>query len=202
MTPHTRIHLIRHGQVVGFDQPRYNGQTDVSLTEMGLEQYHRLAERFDHIPLKACYTSDLNRCVTGAQIICKNRNIAPIKKRQLRELNIGIWEGLTWNEISDRWPEEWQARLADLVNYRVPKGENLLDVEARVMPAIDEIIKLHGGEEVLVVGHGGVNRIILLNAIGAPLKGMFNIEQNYGCHNVIDYYADGRQTVKLLNETC
>jgi alpha-ribazole phosphatase len=52
---------------------------------------------------------------------------------------------------------------------------------------------------VLVVGHGGVNRIVLLNAIGAPLAGMFNIEQTYGCLNVIDYYADGRATVKLLN---
>jgi alpha-ribazole phosphatase/probable phosphoglycerate mutase len=51
----------------------------------------------------------------------------------------------------------------------------------------------------LVVGHGGVNRVVLLNAIGAPLAGMFNIEQNYGCYNIIDYYTDGRATVKLLN---
>jgi broad specificity phosphatase PhoE len=50
-----------------------------------------------------------------------------------------------------------------------------------------------------VVAHGGVNRIVLLNAIGAPLAGMFNIEQNYGCLNIIDYYEDGRATVKLLN---
>jgi broad specificity phosphatase PhoE len=81
----------------------------------------------------------------------------------------------------------------------VPRGENLLDVEARVMPVITEIVSRHRGQEVLVVAHGGVNRVILLNAIGAPLKGMFNIEQNYGCHNIIDYHADGRATVKLLN---
>jgi broad specificity phosphatase PhoE len=117
----------------------------------------------------------------------------------LRELNIGVWEGLTWQEIQSGWPEEWQARLADLVNYRVPQGENLLDVEARVMPVIKEIVERHKGQELLVVGHGGVNRIVLLNAIGAPLAGMFNIEQNYGCYNIIDYYADGRATVKLLN---
>jgi len=49
------------------------------------------------------------------------------------------------------------------------------------------------------VGHGGVNRIVLLNAIGAPLERMFNIEQNYGCYNIIDYYADDKVTVKLLN---
>jgi broad specificity phosphatase PhoE len=123
----------------------------------------------------------------------------PVARRELRELNIGVWEGLTWQEIQATWPDGWQARLADLVNYRVPEGENLLDVETRVMPVIHEVVERHTGQELLLVGHGGVNRIILLNAIGAPLAGMFNIEQSYGCYNIIDYYADGRATVKLLN---
>jgi broad specificity phosphatase PhoE len=122
-----------------------------------------------------------------------------VPRTELRELNIGVWEGLTWQEIAQRWPTEWQARLSDLVNYRVPQGENLLDVEARVMPVIAEIVERHKWQEILVVGHGGVNRIVLLNAIGAPLAGMFNIEQNYGCLNIIDYYSDGRAAVKLLN---
>lgn len=199
MTPHTRIHLIRHGQVVGYDQPRYNGQTDVALTDVGVEQYHRLKERLAEVRISACYTSDLSRCVTGAGIICAQFGIEPVRRSDLRELNIGVWEGLTWQEIQTGWPEEWQARLSDLVNHRVPRGENLLDVQARVMPVIREIIERHSGQELLVVGHGGVNRIVLLNAIGAPLARMFNIEQAYGCYNIIDYYADGRATVKLLN---
>jgi broad specificity phosphatase PhoE len=156
-------------------------------------------ERLAGAPVSACYTSDLSRCVIGADIICEQFGIQPIRSSQLRELNIGIWEGLAWHEITLRWPQEWQARMADLVNYRAPGGENLLDVEARVMPVLTEILERHRGQEVLVVGHGGVNRIILLNAIGAPLAGMFNIEQNYGCYNIIDYYADGLATVKLLN---
>lgn len=199
MTPRTRIHLIRHGQVVGHDQKRYNGQTDVALTDIGIEQYHQLKERLSDTPVSACYTSDLTRCVTGANIICGQFGIEPVRRRELRELNIGIWEGLTWQEIKATWPEEWQARLADLVNHRVPQGENLLDVETRVLPVINEIVERHRGQEVLVVGHGGVNRIVLLNAIGAPLARVFNIEQTYGCYNIIDYYADGNVTVKLLN---
>jgi len=199
MTPHTRIYLIRHGQVAGFDQPRYNGQTDVALTDYGVEQYHLIKERLADSRISACYTSDLTRCTTGAGIICQALGIEPTPRRDLREVNIGIWEGLAWQEIQSTWPDDWQARQADLVNYRVPEGENLVDVNARVMPVIDEVLAHHKGEEVLVVGHGGVNRIVLLNAIGAPLAGMFNIEQNYGCLNVIDYYADGRATVKLLN---
>jgi alpha-ribazole phosphatase len=199
MTPATRIYLIRHGQVAGHDQPRYNGQADVGLTDVGLEQYHVLKERLAGNPVSACYTSDLSRCAIGAKIICDRFGIEPVRRSELRELNIGVWEGLTWQEIAQRWPMEWQARLSDLVNYRVPEGENLLDVEARVMPVVAEIVERHKGQEILVVGHGGVNRIVLLNAIGAPLAGMFNIEQNYGCLNIIDYYADGRATVKLLN---
>ena len=199
MTPRTRIHLIRHGQVAGYDQKRYNGQTDVALTDIGIEQYHHLKERLSDTPISACYTSDLTRCVSGANIICEQFGIEPVRRSELRELNIGIWEGLTWQEIKATWPEEWQARLADLVNYRVAQGENLLEVEARVMPVINEIVERHKGQELLVVGHGGVNRVVLLNAIGAPLVRMFNIEQNYGCYNIIDYYADNNVTVKLLN---
>ena len=125
--------------------------------------------------------------------------LTPVRDPSLRELDIGIWEGLTWVELKERYPEEWQARLADIVNYRVPGGENLLDLEGRIIPAINGIVARHRGEEALVVAHGGANRVILLNAIGAPLSALFNIEQNYGCLNIIDYYADGRAVVKLLN---
>ncbi len=199
MTPRTRIHLVRHGQVAGHDQPRYNGQTDVALTDTGIWQYHQLKERLAEAPVSASYTSDLTRCKIGAEIICRQFGIEPVTRYELRELNIGIWEGLAWKEIKERWPDEWQARLNDLVNYRVPQGENLLDLQSRVMPVIREILDRHSGQELLVVGHGGVNRIILLNAMGTPLTSMFSIEQNYGCYNIIDYYTDNRSTVKLLN---
>lgn len=199
MTSMTRLYLIRHGQVQGFEQRRYNGHADVALTDLGVEQYHQLKDRLADSHISACYSSDLTRCKIGANIICEQFGIEPVHRSELRELNIGIWESLTWQEIQSRWPNEWQARLNDLVNYRVPEGENLLDVEARAMPVVREMLERHRGQELLLVGHGGLNRIILLNAIGAPLINMFNIEQNYGCLNIIDYYADGRATVKLLN---
>jgi alpha-ribazole phosphatase len=199
MNSTTRLHLIRHGQVQGFEQRRYNGHADVALTDLGVEQYHLLKDRLADSHISACYSSDLTRCRIGAGIICEQFGIEPTFRSELREVNIGVWESLTWQEIQSRWPEEWQARLNDLVNYRVPEGENLLDVEARLMPVVREILERHRGQEILLVGHGGVNRIILLAAIGAPLASMFNIEQNYGCLNIIDYFGDGRATVKLLN---
>jgi len=199
MNSTTRLYLIRHGQVAGHEERRYNGHTDVALTDLGVEQYHVMKERLADRPISSCYSSNLTRCRIGAGIICEQFGIEPVHRAELREVNIGIWEGLTLQEIQNRWPEDWHARLNDLVNFRVPQGENLLDVEARLMPVVREILERHRGQEILLVGHGGINRIILLAAIGAPLANMFNIEQNYGCLNIIDYYGDGRATVKLLN---
>ena len=199
MTEKTRIYLIRHGEVAGAGVPRYNGHSDVALSERGLAQYHELKGRFDGAKIAACYSSDLTRCVTGATILAGHFGVEVRSDSALRELNIGIWEGMTWSDIIAGYPDEWQARLNDIVNYRVPEGENLLDLEARAMPVINEIVTRHRGEEVLVVGHGGMNRVVLLNAIGAPLAALFNIEQNFACLNIIDYFADGKTVVKLLN---
>ncbi len=199
MKPVTRVHLIRHGQVVGFEQRRYNGHADVALTPYGIEQYHALKKRLDQHPITACYASNLTRCKIGAEIIAGSRGITPVFLQELRELNIGEWEGLTWQEIQERWPQAWVDRQKDLVNYRVPGGENLLDVRARLMPAFTSIVNRHRGEEILVVGHGGVNRIILLELLGAPLANMFMLEQHYGCYNMIEFYDDTRWTVKLMN---
>ena len=199
MTPKTRLYLIRHGEVVGAGTPRYNGHADVGLTERGVDQYHQLKERLAGARLAACYSSDLTRCAIGARILSGHFGLEPVLDANLRELNIGIWEGMTWAEIIARYPTEWEARLADIVNYRVPKGENLLDLEARAMPVVRRIVEQHRGEEVLVVGHGGINRVILLDAIGAPLGSLFNIEQTYACLNIIDCYEDGKAVVMLLN---
>ena len=178
---------------------RYNGHRDVALTERGVDQYHQLKPRLDPDRISACYTSDLTRTVRGGEILGSHLGVEPVKLRQLRELNCGEWQGLTLAEIQAERPDEWAARLADLVHFRAPGGESLADLAARVLPAVKEIVARHRGEEVLVVAHGGVNRVILMDAIGAPTASMFSIEQRYCCLNVIDYYADGNSVVLLAN---
>jgi len=199
MKQKTRVYLVRHGQVVGHETPSYNGHADVALTEYGIAQYQELRERLQDAGITACYSSDLSRCATGADIICASLDIRPHLDARLRELNIGIWEGMTWSEIIEKYPLEWNARLEDIVNYRVPEGESLLDLADRAVPALQEIVAAHKGENILVVGHGGMNRTLLLDAIGAPLHCLFNIEQRYGCLNIIDFFDDGKRTVSLLN---
>ena len=199
MTEKTRIYLIRHGEVEGAGTRRYNGHADVPLSERGIAQYHLMKERLTDKDISACYTSDLIRCSVGAEIICSRLGLTPVREPRLRELDIGIWEGKTWAELMDKYPQEWQARIADIVNYRVPRGESLKDLHDRLIPAINDIVERHKGEDVLVVAHGGANRVILLDVIGAPLSSLFSIEQEYCCLNIIDYFADGKAVIKLLN---
>jgi len=197
MTQKTRIHLIRHGEVEGNN--RYNGHRDAPLTELGVAQYHLLKPRLDADLISACYTSDLSRTVRGGEILGSYLGVEPVKVPELRELNCGAWQGLSLAEVQSTRPEELAARLADLVNFRPAVGESLSELAARVRPALAAIVERHRGEEVLVVAHGGVNRVILMDAIGAPLGSMFSIEQHFCCLNVIDYYADGNSVVTLLN---
>ncbi|PLX92878.1 MAG: alpha-ribazole phosphatase [Desulfuromonas sp.] len=195
----TRLHLLRHGQVEGFEEKRYNGQADVALTDLGREQYRRLQRLLENRPLSAIFSSDLARCVWGAELISRAHGLIPEQNLRLRELNIGEWEGKTWQQLMDEYPEEWQARLNDLLYYQVRGGESLSQMAERVRTALTEILQQHPGEEIVLVGHGGTNRVILLDAIGAPLTRMFHVEQDYGCYNMIDYYPDGIAVVKKLN---
>ncbi|HEY5673994.1 MAG TPA: alpha-ribazole phosphatase [Malonomonas sp.] len=195
----TRIHLLRHGQVEGFEQKRYNGQADIALTDLGRKQSAAFAGRFQHKRLAAIYSSDLLRCRIAADQIAILQQAAPQYKEQLRELHIGDWEGKAWQELQRDYPELWQARLDDIVNVAPPNGETLQQLADRVRVVLREIVAAHPGGEIVIVGHGGVNRVILLDAIGAPLDRLFHIEQDFACHNIIDYFSDGIAVVKQLN---
>ena len=197
----TRIYLIRHGQVEGHEEKRYNGQVNVSLTQLGQEQSDRVCNCLLHIPLEAVYSSDLDRSRYCAELIAAAHGLCVDPHESLRELNIGDWEGRTWTELQQTYPEAWQARLRNLVTFQVPGGESLQDAADRIRPTIKKIIEKHPGGDVALVAHGGANRVILLDAIGASLKQAFSIEQDFGCLNIIDYFADGSSVVKLLNST-
>ena len=195
----TRLHLLRHGQVDGFESKRYNGQGDTRLTDFGRQQSAAFAGRFQQQKIRAIYSSDLFRCRFAADQIAMLQAVRPVYREELRELHIGDWQGQTWQQLQRDYPELWQARLDDIVNVAPPSGESLLAMARRVRPVIKQIISAHLGEEVVIVAHGGVNRVILLDVIGAPLDRLFYIEQDFGCHNIIDYFADGIAVVKKLN---
>jgi alpha-ribazole phosphatase/probable phosphoglycerate mutase len=167
----TRIYLVRHGQVEGYQEKRYNGQSNVLLTEIGQEQSERVCACLSGLVLEAVYSSDLARSRYCARLIADNHGLNVVAEQDLREINFGDWEGRPWVELQESCPLDWQLRLQDLTNYQVPGGESLQDAADRIRPVIRRIIERHPGGDVALVAHGGINRIVLLDAIGAKRYG-------------------------------
>lgn len=190
---------MRHGEVVNGGERRYNGHIDIDITENGVQQMHRLAETLVGKEVSVVYASDLIRSVKGAEIIGKRIGASLKSFRELRERSVGCWEGLTVEEIKQRFPDEYVAWRADLLGYRPPNGECLTDVQERILPFYKQIVASHRDQTIAMLLHGGINRVILANALGMPPLNLFRIEQDYGALNIIEYYEDNRPVVKLLN---
>jgi broad specificity phosphatase PhoE len=195
----TRVYLMRHGEVRNGGEKRYNGHIDLDITKNGRDQMWRLAERIAGEKIAAVYSSDLIRSAKGADIISRSLGLTYTPLHDLRERSVGKWEGLTAEEIRERFPEEYAAWRKDLLNYRPPHGECLLDVRERILPVYKKLVGSHPDQAIAMLLHGGVNRIIIADALGLDLTNLFRIDQSFGALNIIDYLDDGMAVVKLLN---
>ncbi len=186
-----RLYMVRHGQVVGYDKYPLNGHTDVETTEVGRGQFEHLAERLRLTDIKAIYSSDLKRSVTGARIIARHHNVPLYALPELREMYFGDWEGMTMAEVRESFPNELEKRKADLLNYRIPgKGESVGLLAKRIIPSLKSILEQQKGNDILLVGHGAINRVILCDVLGLDLTAIFRLQQDFGCLNIIDYFPD------------
>jgi len=193
-----RIYLVRHGEIAIEDnQRRYIGQLDLPLSEEGIQQALSLQKILNPVTISTVFSSDLLRCQHTAEIIVGHKNIKQMIRKELREINMGEWEGCTFADIIRRFPGEFKARGADIGYYRVSGGESFADCYQRVKKAFHECINSSAGD-VLFVGHAGVNRLLLCYILGMPLANIFKIRQNYGCLNVITASSSSYQ-VELVN---
>jgi alpha-ribazole phosphatase len=194
-----RVYLIRHGQINGYENHPVYGHTDVDLTEIGIVQMQQMSERLRLSDVEAVYSSDLKRSTTGARIIARYHDVPVHFLSELREMNFGDWEGLTLSDIQDHFPGELEKRKEDLVNYRIPgDGESIGRFSERIIDCYKRIMESQEGKDIVIVAHGGVNRVILCKALGLDLANLFNIHQDYGCLNIIDYFSDSA-LVRLIN---
>jgi len=148
--------------------------------------------------LRAVYCSDLARAVRSAEIIAEPHGLIPIQLPALRERSFGIWEGMTFSEIKEKYPVEFGSWAGNPLEYSPMGGESTIMVKERVIPELDGIVKNHGDEEVAIVAHGGINRIVLCHILGIPLENIFRIEQDYAAVNIIEFW-DRYPVVKLIN---
>ena len=193
------IYLVRHGAIeVEGNGKCFLGQLDAPLSSKGIGQVRRLHDDLRDTPFSAVYCSDLKRSVETAAILTESRpDLVAFRRPELREIDLGEWEGLSFEEVKSAYPEEFQQRGWDIVHYQPPSGESFFDCTKRVIPAFYNLLHTTKGN-ILVVGHAGVNRIILCQVLGRSLADLFDIQQDYACVNLI-HYENGAFTARVLN---
>jgi len=194
----TTIYLVRHGSVVGAETRRFIGHLDVPLSPLGEAEARALARRLSGVRLAAVYASDLSRTSRTAGILAAPHGLEAVPVAALREFAMGRWEGLTAEEIRALDPEAFRGWMADVGRFKFPDGESLPDVAARAWPALEAIEARHADASVLVVAHGGPNRIMLCRALGVPPERILSLGQDYAGLSVIERDR-GRWSLRLLN---
>jgi broad specificity phosphatase PhoE len=152
----TELLLVRHGETDWNRERRFQGHADPPLNDAGREQAHELAESLAREGIDAIYTSDLQRARETAEILAARFGSEVVALRELREIDVGDWQGLTWPEIEERHPDGAARWGRD--GHGWDGGETYDQLRERIVAALRGIAARHPGQRVLVVGHGGTVR--------------------------------------------
>ncbi|TAH50449.1 MAG: histidine phosphatase family protein [Betaproteobacteria bacterium] len=164
------ICLVRHGETSWNAERRLQGHIDIPLNHRGVAQAESTARSMADVHFAAMYSSDLQRAHDTARAIANRRAQQPRTDPRLRERHYGVFQGLTYDEASARFPEAYaRFKARDIVQPIPGDGESLATFATRVTEALAEIAQRHAGARVLVVTHGGVLDIAHRLAAGKPL---------------------------------
>ena len=154
------LYVVRHGETDFNVQKRYCGSTDIPLNNKGLEQAKQLSEKLNEINFDIIVTSSLIRAKRTAEIINKPRNIPLIISNEFRERNLGVYEGLTHEEIKEKYPDLWERNCTRQLDDAPTNGETIRQFNERITKALLKLEKEYPEKNVLLVTHGGVVMII------------------------------------------
>ncbi|MCL2409324.1 MAG: histidine phosphatase family protein [Oscillospiraceae bacterium] len=164
----TRIFLIRHAEAEGNLYRIAHGHFDGKITENGYRQIELLKNRFANEKIDAVYSSDLTRARVTAEGICQSHRLEFCTMDRLREVSIGEWEGLFWEAIEERWPEQLGYFVSDPVKWGIKGNESYSDLQNRITGCIKDIAKAHDDETVAIVCHGTAIRTFICGLMGYP----------------------------------
>jgi len=162
----TRVFLVRHGSTVLSVEDRFAGRTNAALSDQGREQARSLAKRLSKESLSAFYASPLDRTMETASILAKPHAQAVHPDPAFREIDHGVWEGLTRWEAETKFASMYSRWEADPFNYAPEGGESGLAVTARAMPALLSLVEKHAGQMICVVSHKATIRLLLSGVLG------------------------------------
>jgi len=196
----TKIFLLRHPHIANEGIIPHN---DTPISKKGEQQIKLWEDALSNIDIDidVIYSSDLIRCLYFAKILSQVTDGKLLTKKELREVDQGIFCGHSFEEIQKKWPDKLEQRLKNFVDFCPPKGESIRNASIRINNFLEEIKRLPIGSRIIIVTHGAIIRIIISLILKIPLSQIFSIEQDYCALNIIELFSDDTWVIKLLNYT-
>ena len=195
-----RLLLVRHGETAWNAEQRYQGQSDVPLSQRGHEQAAALARVLTAETIHALYASDLQRAWATALAVATPLGLPVHKEPRLREITFGQWEGMTTAEIQARDAETLALWRTDPARIAPPGGETLQQVATRVRAAFDSLIATYQEQTIMLVAHSGTLRVLLCLALGFPVQAYRRFALNPTSLSEL-YISDQGAVLTRLNDT-
>ncbi|RSM97672.1 bifunctional RNase H/acid phosphatase [Nonomuraea sp. WAC 01424] len=198
----TSLLLLRHGETPLSIERRFSGLGDAELTANGLAQAEAAAARLSREPyrLDVIVSSPLRRARQTAAAVGRRTGLDVEVDDDLREADFGAWEGHTFTEVQRQWPAELAAWLAG-PDAAPPGGESFASAAHRVEAVRERLVERYEGKTVLVVSHVTPIKMMVREALTAPLGALYRMHLDLACLSLIEYYADGPAVVKSFNDT-
>lgn len=191
----TEFWLVRHGTTDWNVKKRYQGQTDIPLNSTGLAQAKELANSLVGTSFDAIFTSDLQRARQTALSLADRLSVPIYQDARLREANFGQWEGESYYEMRDKFPEIWADRMENPSSYVAPGGEKLLEVAWRMNRAAEEMAARFPGGRLLVVAHGLSLAVLVCSWQGRPLNESYSIIMDNAHPQVIEWPSTAQEGI-------
>ncbi|MFE0799043.1 bifunctional RNase H/acid phosphatase [Streptomyces sp. NPDC058812] len=196
--------LLRHGETPLTPQKRFSGSggSDPSLSAVGREQAEKVAASLARRgTIQAVVASPLARTRETAGIVAARLGLEVTVEEGLRETDFGAWEGLTFGEARERYPDDLDAWLSSPDAEPTGGGESFATTGARVAATRDKLAAAYAGRTVLLVSHVTPIKTFVRLALGAPPESLFRMELSAASLSAVAYYADGGASVRLFNDT-
>ena len=165
----SKIYLIRHGETISNANATFQGQTNSPLSKLGRKQAQVLAHRLrkDQIKVDRLIASTLGRAIETAQYISESIQCEIETDPELQEINLGNWEGLSWNQISDKFPQYSDEYHEKWWQFKQHGGESWTEALERFYSAVLRLVNTSPSKNLMIVAHGGVIRVLIAKLLGS-----------------------------------
>lgn len=194
-----KILIVRHGLTEFNSNRKFCGITDIDMSPAGYRQIEKLRDRLAKQKIDAVFCSDLKRARISAEIITAGRNLEIKPVPELREMNYGQCETLTWDEISQSYPDVTGDMIKRNLNLNFPEGESLNDLAARIKKFADILKQCPPEQTVLVVGHSGPLGVLVCTLLEFGIEAFWRLYIDNASLSIVNTYPDFA-ILNLLND--